>query len=82
MSRPGIEPGLPWEGGEHSRREPFEQLILMLFGTTTELELLPFGYRQICKTGITHKSANSQMFYFADVSPVFAHPRAACLARR
>ncbi len=32
MSRPGIE---PWPPGEHSSKELFEQLMLLLFGTST-----------------------------------------------
>jgi hypothetical protein len=37
MSRPGIEPGAP---GEHSSKELFEQLMLLLFETSKVLKTL------------------------------------------
>jgi hypothetical protein len=35
MSRPGIKPMASTVGGEHSRKEPFEQLVNSYFGTST-----------------------------------------------
>ncbi len=42
MSRPGIEPEPPGATGEHSSKELFKQLLLLLFGTSTVLMTLMF----------------------------------------